>query len=274
MKQLIAIIVALIACSDMAMAQDRPVQSVLTADFGGSAVRNTYLAPLLYEGSQIGVRYERWRTMRSFRWTNQQIIDVEVADGDSENGKHSTTWSGRAMYRYAMHRDVSYLLGSRLTNLRLLLGPYAGIESGFDYNLKIAGSNNPGTVRLVGNTGVSLAAKYGYSIMGKPCTVNFQAQMPLIGVAFMPEFGASYYETFLLESDNNVHFTSLHNEQDLDLRLSTDIPLAVIPGLKRLKTVVRLGAYYHIETMDINSIVNRYSTIGFSIGWTWKYLPL
>ena len=274
MKRLIAIIVALIACSDLAMAQDRPVQSVLTADFGGSAVRNTYLAPLLYEGTQIGVRYERWRTMRSFSWTNQQIIDVEVADGDSENGKHSTTWSGRAMYRYAMHRDVSYLLGSRLTNLRLLLGPYAGIESGFDYNLKIAGSNNPGTVRLVGNTGISLAAKYGYSIMGKPCTVNFQAQMPLIGVAFMPEFGASYYETFLIESDNNVHFTSLHNEQDLDLRLSTDIPLAVIPGLKKLKTVVRLGAYYHIETMDINSIVNRYSTIGFSIGWTWKYLPL
>lgn len=268
------ILLTLIVCSDLAVAQDRPAQSVLTAEWGKSAMRNTYLAPLLYEGRQIGVRYERWRTMRSYKWTNQQIIDADFADGDAENGQHSTSWSIRAMYRYAMHRDISHLLCSRCQGLTVLIGPYAGLETGFDYNLKLGSSNNPATARFVGNMGVSLASTYDYTLWGQPSKVNLQVQMPLIGYAFMPEYGASYYETFLIESGNNGHFTSLHNEQDLDVRLSTDIPIAVIPWFKRMKTIVRLGAYYHIETMDINSIVNRYSTFGISIGWTWKYLPL
>lgn len=268
------IILTLIVCSDLAVAQDRPAQSVLTAEWGKSAMRNTYLAPLLYEGRQIGVRYERWRTMRSYKWTNQQIIDADFADGDAENGQHSTSWSIRAMYRYAMHRDISHLLCSHCQGLTVLIGPYAGLETGFDYNLKLGSSNNPATARFVGNMGVSLASTYDYTLWGQPSKVNLHVQMPLIGYAFMPEYGASYYETFLLESGNNGHFTSLHNEQDLDVRLSTDIPIAVIPWFKRMKTIVRLGAYYHIETMDINSIVNRYSTFGISIGWTWKYLPL
>lgn len=274
MMKHLTLILALTACSKLAAAQDRPVQSVLTAEFGTSAVRNTYLAPLLYEGSQMGVHYERWRVMRSHTWTNQQIIDVDFANGDAENGKNSTTWSGRALYRYAMHRDLSDLLPGDNTDFSLLVGPYAGLETGFDYNLKMAGSNNPGTVRMVGNAGVSAVASYAYRVKGRPCRVSLQAQLPLAGMAFMPEFGASYYETFLHDTDNNVHFTSLHNEQDLDVRLSVDVPLAIVPGLKKLKTVIRLGGYYHIETMDINSIVNRYSTIGLSIGWTWKYLPL
>lgn len=275
MKQLIlTIILNLIACSDLVLAQDRPVQSVLTAELGRSAARNTYLAPMLYEGTQIGVRFERWRTMRSMKWTNQQIIDVDFAEGDAENGKNSTTWTGMAMYRYAMHRDVSAWLKAEDSRLRILLGPYAGFETGFDYNLKIGGSNNPGAVRVVTNVGASLVGALDYKIKGRPCSVQLQAQMPLLGAGFMPEFGASYYETFLIHTDNNVHFTSLHNEQDLDVRLSTDIPLAVIPGLRKLKTVVRLGGYYHIETMKINDIADRYSTMGISIGWTWKYLPL
>lgn len=274
MRHLIAIIATLIVCSDLALAQDRPAQSVLTAEWGKSAMRNTYLAPLLYEGDQIGVRYERWRTMRSYKWTNQQIIDADFADGDAEKGQHSSSWSARVMYRYAMHRDISRLLDGHCPGLTVLIGPYAGLETGFDYNLKLGGSNNPGTARFVGNMGVSLASTYDYTLWGRPCKVNLQAQMPLLGLAFMPEYGASYYETFLLESDNNGHITSLHNEQDLDVRLSTDIPLAVIPWFRKLKTVIRVGGYFHIETMDINSIVNRYSTFGISIGWTWKYLPL
>lgn len=285
----------LLLCADRAFAQGaltaaqetldidlnnaRPVQNVLTAEWGHGAARNTYLAPLLYEGNQWGVRFERWRTMRSGKWHNQQIIDADFLMGEAELGKMSEMWNGRAVYRYAMHRGIygSTELrsdGVKGQGLRVYAGPYAGAELGFDYNLKIGAANNPGAARAVTNVGVSAMAVYDYRIKGRPCSVQLQAQAPLLGVAFMPEFGASYYETFLIGSDNNTHFASLHNEQDLDVRLSTDIPLAVIPGLRRMKTVLRLGGYYHIETMKINQIVNRYSTIGICVGWTWKYLPL
>ena len=253
------------------------MQNVLTAELGGGAARNTYLAPLLYEGSTIGLRFERWRTMRSMRWINQQTIDADFASGYAEQGKNSSMWTGRAVYRYAMHWNKDPEAVSNHVQpgeFRILYGPYAGADLGFDYNLKIGGANNPGAVRATTNIGASLFASYGYELRGRNCEVLLQAQVPLLGVAFMPEYGASYYETFLINSDNNVHFTSLHNQQDFDVRLMTDIPLAVIPGMKKLKTVIRFGGYYHIDTMDINHIVNRYSTIGICVGWTWHYLPL
>lgn len=99
-----------------------------------------------------------------------------------------------------------------------------------------------------------------------------QAQLPLMGAAFTPEYGASYYETFLLQTtDNNAHFTSLHNQQDLDLRLTTDVPLSVL--YKPWETVVRLGVGYHIETMKINDITTRCSSFEFVVGWVYQYLP-
>lgn len=252
----------------------RPVQSSLEFEVGLSGVRNTYLAPLRYNGSALGVHYERFRTMRSGKWHNQQIIDGEFATGDAENGKNSTMLAMRSTYRYAMHRSLfSSHLSSYATTL--YVGPYAGVDIGYDYNLKLANSNNPATARFTANLGISAIAKKGYTLRQKPCSASLQVKMPLVGTALATEFGQSYYEAFLIEDDfNGMHFTSLHNQQDLDLRLTTDIPLAVIPWFKKMKTVIRVGGYYHIETMDINDIVTRYSNFGLTIGWTWKYLPL
>lgn len=247
---------------------DRPVQSALMLQLGQGKVRDTYLAPLLYTGSSIGVRYERWRMMRSNRWYNEQIADATWLMADSK-GEHSTTWSGRAEYRYAMHRG--WTLDDKLS---LFAGPYASGAVGFEYNLKLANANNPVSMRLAGNIGASALAKYKYNLFHKPCEAQLQLQFPLIGAAFMPEFGESYYEAFMVNDDRHAHFTSLHNQQDADIRLVTDIPLKTIPWLKKLDTVIRLGAAYHIETMKINDITQRFSTMEFVVGWTWKYKPV
>lgn len=245
---------------------NRPVQNVLTINLGKGKGRDTYLAPLAYVGTDLGVRYERWRLMRSCHWYNQQIIDVNFLMGEAESGQNSEMWSGRATYRYAMHRNVCRYL---------YVGPYAGTDIGFDYNLKLGGGNNPTAVHWTGNIGASVVVKINYSLFGKECMLWLQAQAPLVGAALMPEYGASYYETFMLKNAGNyAHFTSLHNQQDLDLRVSTDIPLRVIPWFKRTYKVLRLGAAYHIETMDINDITQRYSYFSLTFGWTWKYLPL
>ena len=199
-RKLLLLIVcsSLLALADKALAQEvvdidltdaRPVQNVLTAEWGHGTARNTYLAPMLYSGNQWGARYERWRTMRSKKWHNEQIIDADFLTGLAENGKNSEMWSGRAAYRYAMHREVS---GPKfqVSGFRVYVGPYAGAEIGFDYNLKIGAANNPGAVRAVTNVGASAMAVYDYRIKGRPCSVQLQAQAPVLGVAFMPEFGA------------------------------------------------------------------------------------
>ena len=281
--------------------QFRPTQMSLAFDWGWSAARHTYLAPLLYNGISYGLHFDRSREMKWNRWENYQLLDVDFASGAAEHGENSDMWTGRAMYRYAMHwgvvRGVSSFKfqvsggskfqgsssmvqdgsrGSKLfKNTDILIGPYLGAETGFDYNLKLAAGNNPATVRAVINAGASMLVRHGFSLKGKVCQVDLLAQMPLLGIGLMPEFGSSYYEAFYLENNQQtLHFTSLHNQQDVDIRLGVNMPVSVIPCLKKCKTVIRLGGYYHIDTMDINDIVSRYSSVGFTVGWTWKYLPL
>jgi len=259
----------------------RPVTCILSARIGQGSMRDTYLAPLLYTGASISLEGQRWRMHRNLNWVNWQQADLTFSTGE-DKGANSEAWTGRLRYRYGILWRWSDSLDPATLNVRadhspwsFYLGPYAGIDVGFDYNLKMASSNNPATARVVANLGAAGAVSYRFqnpSVYGM--RVMLQAHAPLIGAGFRPEYGASYYETFYLSNSGNyVHFTSLHNQQDADVQLAVDFPLAIIPGLRSFDSVLRLGGSYHIETMDINDITSRYSSFEFVIGWVYQYLP-
>ena len=136
-------------------------------------------------------------------------------------------------------------------------------------------SNNPATARITTNLGAAGAVSYKFQTpWAQGMKVMLQAHAPLLGMGFCPEYGASYYETFYLNTSGNIlHFTSLHNQQDVDVQLAVDFPLAIIPWFRSFDSVLRLGGSYHIETMDINDITTRYSSFEFVIGWVYQYLP-
>ena len=266
------------------LAQDelpRPVTNILSLRIGQGRMRDTYLTPLLYTGSSISLEGQRWRMLRNLDWTSWQFADIAFSTGE-DHGHDSEAWAGRLRYRYGILRRWSDSLDPSTLDIRpasspwsFYLGPYAGIDLGFDYNLKIASSNNPATARVTTNLGAAGAVCYRFqSQSAQGMRVMLQAHAPLLGMGFCPEYGASYYETFYLDSSSETfHFTSLHNQQDLDVQLAVDFPLAVIPWFRRFDSVLRLGGSYHIETMDINDITTRYSSFEFVIGWVYQYLP-
>jgi len=270
MKKILTLLLILIASSNLLFAQEeRPVSSTLVAGWGQGKVRDTYLTNLLYTGTAFDIRYERTRIMRSGVWDNHQWLDVDLMYEAVDKSDASASHAGRLRYRYAMHRKM--ISGSSYS---ASLGWVTGADLGFNYNLKMANSNNPATVRAAVNAGISGKARYAYCLRKQPCFVELQLQAPLLGAALVPEYGASYYETFYLDhTDRDAHFTSLHNQQDLDIRLTTDIPFSVIPYMTRFSSSLRVGMAYHIETMDINHIITRQSTLQFVLGWTWQYLP-
>lgn len=242
-----------------------PVFSSISVGLGQAQVRNTYLTPLLYSGSAISVGYDRMRQWKRFsQWGSSQFLDGRFAMGD-DRGEHSSNWSGRLRYRYAAH--YQWQLSQAFT---LMAGSYLGAETGFDYNLKMGSSNNPATARVTINSGLSLMGMYRYTLWHRRSLASLQLQAPLLGYALMPEYGSSYYETFYLGSTDNLHhFTSLHNQQDFDLRLTTDIPL-----FRHRGGALRLGVAYHIETMDINETINRFSSFEAVVGWTFeRFVP-
>ena len=266
------------------LAQDelpRPVTNILSLRLGQGKMRDTYLTPLLYTGSNISLEGQRWRMHRNLDWTSWQKADIMFSTGE-DHGHDSEAWTGRLRYRYGILRRWSDCLDPTTLDIRsesspwsFYLGPYAGIDLGFDYNLKLASSNNPATARVTTNLGAAGAVCYRFQTpAAQGMRVMLQAHAPLLGMGFCPEYGASYYETFYLDSSSDTfHFTSLHNQQDFDVQLAVDFPMAVIPWFRNFDSVVRLGGSYHIETMDINHITTRYSSLEFVIGWVYQYLP-
>ena len=284
MKRFLLLVWALLFIPVSVWAQDelpRPVTNILSLRIGQGTMRDTYLTPLLYSGSSISLEGQRWRMHRNPVWTSWQLADVMFSTGE-DHGQNSEAWTGRLRYRYGILRRWSESR-SNLSNpsnpsnspWSFYLGPYAGVDLGFDYNLKMGSSNNPATARITTNLGAAGAVSYKFQTpWAQGMKVMLQAHAPLLGMGFCPEYGASYYETFYLNTSGNIlHFTSLHNQQDVDVQLAVDFPLAIIPWFRSFDSILRLGGSYHIETMDINDITTRYSSFEFVIGWVYQYLP-
>lgn len=275
MKKFLSLLSLLVIGCAMLSAQDadhptpsherayRPISGSLELHLGSASVRNTYLAPMLYSGSDYGLAYERTRRWRNLDWMSLQQLSGQFAMA-TDPGVHSDQWAGRLRYRYAA------LYAIDLYYLALMVGPSAGTDVGFDYNLKMGSSNNPATAHLTANVGLQLMATLPYRLWNRGCLASLQLHAPLLGYALMPEYGASYYETFSLGHTTALHhFTSLHNQQDFDLRLTTDVPLSRHRG-----GALRLGVDYHIETLQINQVTTRFSSFEAVVGWTFQCLPV
>ena len=273
-RRYITLIATLLLTCLAASAQDadevvRPIRNILQLQVGGAKVRDTYLTPQLYSGTALGATYERWHAWQDTRWTSQQVVSATFAIA-KDRGDHSEAWAGRFGYRYAAHFRWDDVVWQGLT---LMAGPYANVQGGFNYNLKLAGGNNPATAQVAVQTGASMAGVWHYQLRGQACSVMLQMQTPLLGYALQPEYGASYYETFYLGTAGNLHhFTSLHNRQDYDFRLTTDMAFSVLPWMKNNANSLRLGAGYHIETMDVNDVVTRFSSFNIIIGLVFDHI--
>ena len=138
----------------------------------------TYLSPLEYEGPEV------------ISQTNH-------------------TYGGLVNWSYALHYQFRPAKG-----LKILFGPMLDLNAGVVYNRR--NSNNPAQAKAYGGLGASGMLIWKFRIKNYPMTLRYQANLPLLGAMFSPEFGESYYEIFSLgNGGRNVVFTSLHNNPSL-----------------------------------------------------------
>ena len=82
------------------------------------------------------------------------------------------------------------------------------LNGGFIYNLR--NSNNPAQAKAYGSIDASAMAIYKFKIGNYPLVLRYQANLPLMGLMFSPEYGQSYYEIFSLgHGGKNILFTSM-----------------------------------------------------------------
>ena len=226
-------------CFDGSMS--RPVTSSLMLGIGSATVHDTYLTNQLFEGTSVDLSYQRNRMRRRMKWDSDQWLDLSMANTLDAASESNTMFSFRLRYHYAMHR-VWQLTHSNTQSSTLFVGPYAMINIGANYNLSMGSGNNPANVHETNNYGISAGYQWNYAIRHRPTNVRLQVQVPVFGSAFAPEYAASYYETFMLDKKSQrAYTTSLNNQQDLDVQLTTDIPVSIVPRWSRFGTSLRVG---------------------------------
>lgn len=121
-------------------------------------------------------------------------------------------------------------------------------------------SNNPAQLKLALSVDPSVLATWKFSIKGKPFALRYEASAPLLGIAFSPNYGQSYYEIFTRGSyDHNVVFTSLASGFQVQQQLLLDFRL--------WKTTFTIGYLNDIRQLSANSLKYHQYTHAVTIGW-------
>ena len=221
------LLAALLLCSAVGIAQSlesaRFEERAFSLGGGSTNLLDTYLSPLHYGGPHVALQSERFSqtTAPSKRWFMQSLFALH-GDYTRPVPKNGLMVAGMMDYSYTQYR--SFPLKRNKKGISFFIGPQAQLRIGGIYNLR--NSNNPAQLKLGVNLATSAIAKYRFSLQNTPMSLRLQTDIPLLGLAFGPDHGQSYYEIFYLgKSGGCVHATSLHNNPSLRSRLCYDIEL-------------------------------------------------
>ena len=232
----------------------RIVVRSLMAGGGWANVLDTYLSPLEYTGGGARIVFEsmqntRWR---QGRWKVQHQVQLQYAYTKNPSGS-ADMHAGLLTYSYALL--YKFPMAGRL---QVLAGPMLDVNGGVVYNQR--NSNNPAQAKAYGGLGASGMLAYRFHIGRYPLLLRYQAQLPLLGVMFSPEYGASYYDMFSLgHGSGSVRFTSLHNHPSLRQLLTLDMPIGT--------GILRVGYLCDLQQAKVNGLKTHHYSHDFLLGF-------
>lgn len=228
---------------------------------GVSNVLDTYLSPLEYKGPEVRILRENMRMTRLMggNVSAQNLLQAHVSYTHNPS-KTGYMYAGLLNWSYTLH--YQFRLNEQL---KLLAGPTIDLNGGFVYNTR--NSNNPAQGKAYGSLGISGIAIYKFHIGNYPLVVRYQANLPLLGAMFSPEFGQSYYEMFSLgHKGKNVLFTSLHNSPSLRQMVTLDFPIR--------KVTIRVAYVCDLQQAKVNHLKYHTYSHDFMIGFVKNFYLL
>ena len=221
---------------------------------GSSHQLDTYLSPLNYTGYQVSLLRE---TLRMTRLANRRISFQSLWQGtfsQTSNISHTATdWGAHIGYDALWHYNWTPIQG-----LRLMAGGAIGADAGVLYNSR--GGNNPAQGRVNVDISASVMAIYKFRLWRQDLSFRYQANMPLMGVMFSPQFGQSYYEIGSGYADGNVCFSQPGNAFSLWQQFTVDIPVGKY-------VVIRTGYLCDIRQSHVHGIKMHDRSHSFMIGF-------
>ena len=189
-----SLLLLLLSVSALAQAEyeavpDRsPTARALLIGIGRTNQFDTYLSPMEYMGTQVSFLTQSERMTRHAKRhiSFQSTFFCAFTFTDNPAGTASGL-GGRLAYDAAWHYHCS-----PFQNFDLKGGAMIGTDLGFLYNNR--NGNNPAQGNFSVDLSLSAGASYAFNLRKLPMRVSYQADLPMVGLMFSPEFGESYYE--------------------------------------------------------------------------------
>lgn len=188
---------------------------------GTANVLDTYLSQEKYNGTELRyishtVRENGSKVSRELIHQAQLIYTHNRRDNNNELGGY---YNFQYNWQYVINK---WTIGNG--DLRLKAGGGIDTRLGFLYNTSNA--NNPAQAYGQLNIAPNVTADYHFHLWEKPFCLRYGLQIPLIGLAFSPNYGQSYYEIFTQGNyDHNLVFTTPINAPSLRQMVTIDFTL-------------------------------------------------
>jgi len=249
---------------------NRLIHNSMVVGIGASNVLDTYLSPYSYTGEQLRLLGETDRWIRPLsrqdgtpRVQTAFLLDADVAKLQSP-AKNVDAWAGGIRASFAWKFDLFL----RHPRWQLLVGPMLSGYVGAVYNER--NGNNPAQAKADLTLDLAASIAYQFPLLKRQMRVRYQLAAPLIGLAFSPNYGQSYYEMFGLGNyDKNVVFAHVGNMPSWRHLLTLDVPLR-----PHSRTAIRVGYAGNFMQSTFRNLRYHSYSHSFLIGFTKTFYAL
>ncbi len=218
---------------------------------------DTYLGQEKFTGMELRFVSEKTRQKVGRKAINEVTHQVLFANAGRRGIEHCLR---TAMYNLQAGR--SYAINLRVSNLFFSVGALTDATLGASYNTR--NSNNPAQARVSLSIDPTVRMKWRFRLWRRNMELNYNAAMPLIGLAFSPNYGQSYYEIFSQGNyDHNCVVTSpFSSAPQLHQRLTVDFPIG--------RATLSVGYLGDVLQMEANNLKYHHYTHALIIGWRYR----
>ncbi|UKK51716.1 DUF3316 domain-containing protein [Prevotella sp. E13-17] len=174
------------------------VTRYLQVGYGETNILDTYLTQEKFKGDGISILVSSERKKPSSDWSTLMHSQLNLSTAKDRSGDKSEV---EGAFNFAWGRLYRWqkLNGS----LTLQAGGVVNAGLGFIYNT--SNSNNPAQARAGLQLMPTGIASYTFPLWKRFVLLRYELNLPLVGVAFSPNYGQSYYEMFSLGNyDHNI----------------------------------------------------------------------